>query len=107
VLKWPGREEVLRAAADWARRVASEHPEVVAIGCFGSIAQGRWGIGSDLDMVMIVKDAELPFERRSSRWDTTELPVPVDLLVYTEGEWKELKNRLKREVMWLFQRKET
>jgi hypothetical protein len=39
-------------------------------------------------------------------WDTTGLPVPADLLVYTWEEWQALVGRfrdtLEREAVWLY-----
>lgn len=56
------------------------------IGYFGSYARGDWGVSSDPDLVIILESSEQPFERRSAEWDTTELPAPADVLVYTKGE---------------------
>jgi predicted nucleotidyltransferase len=63
----------------------------VAVGYFGSYARGDWGVGSDLDLVVIVEASAEPFERRA---------VPVDLLVYTRAEWTRLASR-PRDVVWL------
>ncbi|RDV81830.1 nucleotidyltransferase domain-containing protein [Ammonifex thiophilus] len=108
VLRWPDREEVDQAVRRWAREVAQARPEVVCIGYFGSYARGDWGVGSDLDLIIVVKESRLPFERRGVEWDTTQLPVPVDLLVYTEEEWKELLGSgsrfarvLREETVWV------
>jgi len=62
----------------WAARVCRDRPEVLRLGYFGSYARGDWGVGSDLDLVVIVKDSDQPFEGRARDWDTLELPVPVD-----------------------------
>jgi hypothetical protein len=61
--------------------------EVQRLGYFGSYANGTWGVGSDIDLVAIVSASDEPFERRSVKWPTERLPVPADLLVYTEPEW--------------------
>jgi hypothetical protein len=42
--------------------------------------------------------------------DTTSLPVPVDLIVYTEAEWEGMRHSrgfhagLRREVVWMYNR---
>jgi len=83
---------------------------VVRVGYFGSYARGDWGPGSDLDVIMIVRDSEESFERRAARWDTTELPVPVELLVYTQAEWERLGpasrfyQTVMREAIWVYVR---
>ncbi|MEO7135036.1 MAG: nucleotidyltransferase domain-containing protein [Vicinamibacterales bacterium] len=63
---------------------------VQRIGYFGSYATGRAGVGSDLDVVVVIDASNEPFARRGVSWDTTMLPVPVDLLIYTEAEWQAL-----------------
>ena len=73
---------------------------MTAVGYFGSYARGDWGVGSDLDLVVIVDDSPEPFERRAARWDATGLPVPADVLVYTRAEWERLSAR-PREVVWV------
>ena len=76
------------------------------------LRRGDWGVGSDLDVVVIVSDADAPFERRAAAWDTTSLPVPADVLVYTEDEWSRLNEgspmarAMQREVRWVWEREE-
>jgi hypothetical protein len=77
----------------WAEEAGRRRPDVLRIGYFGSYARGNWGVGSDLDVVIVLEDTELPFERRGVEWDTFALPVPADLLVYTEREWGTLEGR--------------
>jgi predicted nucleotidyltransferase len=90
VLKWPEAQAVLAAAERWACELAAREPAVVGVGYFGSYARGDHGVGSDLDLVVVVAESAEPIERRAARWDTTGLPVPADLLVYTRAEWTAL-----------------
>ena len=91
--------------------MSQQHPEVLRIGYFGSYAKGNWGVGSDLDIVILVAHSDLPFMRRALGWDTLALPVPTDVCVYTQAEWDKLAaqaQRFYREVMrqavWVYQR---
>lgn len=109
VLVWPDRKEVDRAAREWAAQARAAKPELRRLGYFGSYARGDWGVGSDLDLVAVVSETEQPFERRNLSWDLTSLPVPAEIVVYTEREWGRLtaeRSRfagiLEREVVWLF-----
>ena len=43
-------------------------------GCFGSFARGDWGVGSDLDLVAVVRRAERPFIERARDWPLDEAP---------------------------------
>lgn len=109
VLVWPDAGQVLAAARAWTRAAAGERPDVLRIGCFGSYARGDAGVGSDLDLVAIVRRSDDPFLFRSARWPVERLPVPAELLVYTQDEWDRLmasETRFARvltsEVSWLW-----
>lgn len=112
VLKWPDAQTVIEAVRRWASAIAREHPEVVKIGYFGSYARGDWGVGSDLDVLILVEWAEEPFERRAQGLRTEELPVPADVWVYTVEEWKRLSQRtsfpqtIEAEIVWVFERRQ-
>ena len=71
----------------WSQKALSQYHDVIRIAYFGSYACGDWGVGSDLDLTVVVESSHQPFERRASEWDVTELPVPADVLVYTDEEW--------------------
>jgi predicted nucleotidyltransferase len=79
------------------------------VGYFGSYARGNWGVGSDLDVILVVRESSTPFVRRAAEWDLTRLPVPVDVLVYTEREWHDLSESgtrfarvARNEVAWIY-----
>lgn len=107
VLIWPDQEQVLTALRKWAKNAKATYEFLLRVGYFGSYARGDWGVGSDLDVVLIVSESDLPFERRAAKWDLTELPVPVDVLVYTKGEWERMTQqlgfgeRMANEVRWI------
>jgi len=98
------------AVRRWAEKVGSSRKGVARIGYFGSYARGNWGVGSDLDLVIIVKDSDKPFEKRGREWNTAELPVPVDVLVYTQKEWRSLIEQspfarsIAKETIWVFRK---
>ncbi len=91
VLVWPDHTQVSKAVHAWVDEVARQHPELLRAGYFGSCARGDWGVGSDLDLVVIVEEASERFERRPLCWDLSRFPVPAELLVYTEDEWQRLQ----------------
>jgi len=110
VLAWPDAQKVDEVVRQWARQMSVEKPEMLRAGYFGSYARGDWGVGSDLDLVIIVTRAEKPFERRAARWDATRLPVPAEVLVYTFQEWESLAahtsfgKTIAREAVWVYDR---
>ncbi len=110
VLRWPDAATADRALRRWAAGIADTHPGILRVGYIGSYARGDWGPGSDLDVLVVVERSPERFERRSAAWDTTALPVPVDLMVYTRAEWERLDPRSRfarmvaREAVWVYPR---
>ena len=108
ILKWPDAHRVEQFVRDWSNSVVRKRADIVRIGYFGSYARGDWGVGSDLDLVIVVENSEKSFERRATEWDLTKFPVPTDLIVYTCNEWRNLKKQTKffqmlmKEAIWLF-----
>jgi uncharacterized protein len=90
VLKWPNLATVDAAARRWAQAQRALHPELKRLGYFGSYARGHWGVGSDLDLIVLVSHSERPFAQRALDWNLDPLPVPAEILVYTESEWARL-----------------
>lgn len=110
VLRWPDREGVEQAARAFATEAAARDERVVRVGVFGSYARGTEGVGSDLDLVVVVRESHEPFARRALAYDVTALPVPADVLVYTVEEWERMEvegglpRTVAREVVWLVER---
>ena len=110
VLKWPRRDEVKNVLRQWFEKQIATHPEIIQLGYFGSLAKGNWGVGSDLDLiVIIINDSSIPFEKRPPAWDFDTLPVPTDILIYTTEEWQDMRKKggrfvdtIEKEAVWLF-----
>jgi len=107
-MKWPSKKAVIDSLDKWSETLKRDS-NILSIGYFGSYARGDNGVGSDLDLIVIVKDSKAPFGKRVTEWDLAMLPVPVDLLIYTLHEWNELNKelsyfikRLGEEVKWIF-----
>jgi len=108
IFKALDRQRLLSALRPWAADTRDRHPEVTHIGLFGSYARGDYGPGSDADMLILIRYCEQPvWFLRSLTYDTASLPVPADLLVYTEEEAQRLRDhsswftRILSEVVWL------
>jgi len=108
VLKWPDAATVESAVRAWAEVRARGRNDVLRIGYFGSYARGNWGVGSDVDLLILIAASNLPFQVRATGWDATRLPVPADVLVYTIDEWNRLEGNsafydtVMREAIWLY-----
>ncbi|MCS7051322.1 MAG: nucleotidyltransferase domain-containing protein [Thermomicrobium sp.] len=110
VLRWPDRAAVLAAVREWAQRL--DLPGLVAVGVFGSYARGDWGVGSDVDLV-VVERSERPSFERPIGLPLEKLPVPAEAIVDTREEWERLPETnphfaavLAREVVWVSGRPE-
>jgi hypothetical protein len=104
VLKWPNREQVLAAAAEWARELVVRDARVLKVGLFGSYARGDAGVGSDLDLVVILRDGPIPL------FDVTGLPVPAETVSFEQSVWERasqeptgIARTIAREALWLNQ----
>jgi hypothetical protein len=108
VLRWPSAAEVLEQAGRWAAQQVHANSDLLAVGVFGSYGRGDAGVGSDLDLVLILRECAEPIWDRLRRWDTGSLPLACDLLVYSLAEWRSLPEwnprlaaALGKETRWL------
>ena len=111
VLAWPGKPEVEAAVRSWAMEIARRSPALLAVGFFGSYARGDWGVGSDIDLILVLDASPSPFGSRAVVGGAPRLPVPADQLIYTRAELAALLARggrfaetLRREMVWVFRR---
>ena len=109
ILKWPRRDEVKKALRQWLKIMIETHPEIIKLGYFGSLAKGNWGVGSDIDLIVIIQDSSIPFEKRPIGWGFDTLPVPTDILIYTAKEWQGMRKKggrfvdmIEKEAVWLY-----
>ena len=71
-----------------AKNLSREHEAVVRVVLFGSVASDRALPSSDADILVVVRDSDLPFIDRAGRFRDyfSDIGVGVDLFVYTEQE---------------------
>lgn len=106
ILKWPDNKTVDREVKRWAGKIAKSNPQIAKIGYFGSYARGDWGVGSDLDLIIIVNKEECT--EKPTDLDATTLPVPTDVLIYTQKEWGNLPlegrffRTVMNEIIWVY-----
>ena len=103
VLRWPSRESVTAALVEWSSQYRND-PRIVRLGYFGSCARGDWGVGSDVDIVVVSDDPRLSLA-------TEALPVPADVLRLSTGRYETLLHAdsrfarvLRDETVWLAER---
>lgn len=91
ILSWPDHIQVINELIKWTDEFCIDN-NILKIGYYGSYATLNYGVGSDLDIIVILKETDEPFIRRSTLFDLTSIAVPTDILVYTEKEWDSMKN---------------
>lgn len=96
VMKWPSRETVEAALRQWANAATVQNPAIAAVGYFGSYSRNQAGVGSDLDVMILLQSdgndiTQRPFHQRGLAFDFSSIPVPVDAIAYTLEEWAHLE----------------
>ena len=91
ICRWPDAATVIAAARHWAENLTAHEPGVLAVGYFGSYARGQAGVGSDLDLVVIIRDGSRGADPRDQAWAVEMLPVPAERLVYSVSQWNDLR----------------
>ena len=80
MLRWPDPDQVIQATRHWAERQAADHQGLIAVGVYGSYGRGDAAVGSDLDLLLIDRDARGPQQERLPQWPLELLPLACDAL---------------------------
>ena len=80
---------VRRCADDYAATLFAAHPEVEEVIVFGSFADVTYAPGSDLDVFIVLKEANDPVRERVRRFLPENFPVPMDVFPFTRAEMAE------------------
>ncbi len=65
-----------------------QRPEVLAVILFGSMASQRMGVGSDVDVLLVLSESDQPFLERTVTYKPRRFPVDIDVFPYT---WQEIQ----------------
>jgi len=87
------RDELLSRLKAIATQLCARHPEVSSVRVFGSLARGDQVGTSDADVLIVLHGGgqEDPLEQIRKFQPYFDLPIGVDLLVFSEGQ---IANRL-------------
>ena len=89
---WLDQEELIEEIYKVAGEIGKGDEDVLKIILFGSLAEKRGVLGSDADILIVLKRADKPFMDRRTEWtEKFSLDFPVDIFSYTE---KELNNNI-------------
>ena len=111
VIKWPDKQTVHAAICAWVKELVRRRKDVLQAGYIGSYARGDWGVGSDVDLVVILESDTNLFGGQTLEPDFMDIPVHVDLLLYSHQEWERLAQEggrfyqtVQREAEWVYKR---
>jgi uncharacterized protein len=76
----------VRRAMDAYAAALLARVEVEEVVVFGSFEQGTYAPGSDLDVLVVLRDAPLPLHDRPEQYRPARFPVPLDLFAFTRAE---------------------
>lgn len=73
-------------------KIKRDHPQVENIFLFGSFSRGDYTPGSDVDILIVVKEAKRPFLQRGEQFSAYfNVPFDVNILVYTPRELEKMR----------------
>lgn len=81
----------LEESLSYLVQVLSSMPEVERVVLFGSYAQGRRDLLTDLDVLVVMQMDLPPLERSKLLYQTLAFPVDLDLLCYTPLEMAKME----------------
>lgn len=102
LFRWPDADQVSSSVGAWAHLLQERRKDVLAIAIVGSYARGDWGVGSDLDLLIILRESDQPFWDRQLEFDFSDLILPAEALIFSRSEWEQLEkepNRFFRETI--------
>jgi len=63
-----------------------KRPEVKRVAVFGSLVRGEAVPGSDVDVLVVVSETDIPFLDRPNAYRPEHMSISLDVFVYTEVE---------------------
>lgn len=82
---WVDKEALARFLEDLTAYY-QRFPEVEAVVLFGSLAKGEFSVGSDVDLLLILRESSLTFPDRIPAYLPDHAPVDVEVFPYTVEE---------------------
>jgi len=83
---WFDKDAAWRAVAAYASALGARDPDVEEIRVFGSLVKGTAVPGSDVDLLIVLRDSNRPFLDRIAAYVPGAFPCPVDVFPYTRAE---------------------
>ncbi|MDY6797086.1 MAG: nucleotidyltransferase domain-containing protein [Actinomycetota bacterium] len=89
-IRYLDRKAVKKALDGYARNLADSHPELEAIILFGSFARGDSVPASDVDILLVLAESDMPFQDRIVAFLPSRFPIGMDVFPYTREEIEDM-----------------
>jgi predicted RNase H-like HicB family nuclease/predicted nucleotidyltransferase len=86
------KDQVWEALRTFVRELRRHHPEIERVIVFGSLVRGDAVPGSDVDLLLVLRESNLSFLDRIPRYLPSRFPVGVDVFPYTREELERMLN---------------
>jgi predicted nucleotidyltransferase len=83
---WLNRPETLSRLRRAVKILTDHHSEIEKVVLFGSLARNDAVPGSDADLLLILRESNLPFWERSACYRPANVGIGVDVFAYTQTE---------------------
>ena len=90
-VRYAEAEPIRKAVRDYARDLRNGHPEILSIRWFGSWVRGDAGVGSDVDLCIVLDRSDTPRRERVMDFLPRVFPVGIDLFILTAAEFETLR----------------
>ncbi len=87
-IRYLDKPAIMKAIKRLVEALSQEYPKIEEIRLFGSLARDEAVPGSDVDILIVLTDSDLPFRDRAEKYMPSSFPVGIDILSYTRSEIK-------------------
>ncbi len=85
-IRYLDKTAIMKAITHLVGDLSQKYPKIEEIRLFGSLARDEAVPGSDVDILIVLTDSDLPFNDRIDKYMPSSFPVGIDVLPYTEPE---------------------
>jgi uncharacterized protein len=87
-IRYLDKDEIWKSLRKSIKELRERYPEIEQVILFGSFARGEAVPGSDLDLLIILRESSLPFLERIGRYLPSKCGIGVEVFPYTKEELK-------------------
>ena len=85
-IRYLDKPGIMKAISRLVEELSQKYPEIERISLFGSFARDEAVPGSDVDILIVLTDSDLPFKDRIREYMPSSFPVGIDVVPYTKSE---------------------